>query len=93
MPYIRRVAVAAPGTRNEHIISVHYSTLPSGACSAGSVAAVVAAIDAGSTFRTHNDATGSEAPVVVRTSSAYRRYISTVADGTETNNLLALQRI
>ena len=93
MSYIRKVAVQSPGTRNEHITSVQYSTLPYGALSSASVASIVAAIGGGSPFRTHNDATGSEAPVVVRTSSAYHRYVSTVADGTETNNLLALPRI
>ena len=92
MPYIRKVHVQAPGTRNEHILEVKFSSGTTGALESASRAAVAGAIDRGVTYRTHNDRTGSEAPVKTRVNSAGTKYITTEADGVETNNLLALDR-
>lgn len=92
MRYIRRVRVESPGTRNEHITHVQYSETTSGTLNTATRESVVAAIERGTSHRSHNDSTGGEAPVVVRVSAARRKYIATVADGTETNNLLALPR-
>lgn len=92
MRYIRKVQVEAPGTRNEHITHIQYSETTYGVLSTVTRETAVAAIETGWNYRTHNDATGAEAPVIVRTSQYGRKYIATVADGTETNNLLGLPR-
>ena len=92
MPYIRKVRVQAPGTRNEHITDVMYSQSTTGSLTLASRALVASQIDAGTSYRTHNDLTGTEARVETRTSSSGVRYITTLADGVETNNLLGLPR-
>ena len=92
MRYIRKVRVASPGTRNEHITHVQYSENAYGALTTAARETVVSSIENGQTYRSHNDATGAEAAVAVRISTTRQKYIATVADGTETNNLLALPR-
>ncbi|WP_066464218.1 DUF3892 domain-containing protein [Sanguibacter suarezii] len=92
MRYIRAVHVDSPGTRNEHISSVKYAFSTSGAVFTATREGVAAEIRAGHTYRTHNDQTGAEAPVIAATSSSGRPYITTVADGRESNNLLGLPR-
>lgn len=92
MLYIRKVRVQSPGTRNEHITDVQYSATVAGSLVEATRAAVARDVDAGAPYRTHNDLTAAEAPVTTGTSSAGLRYITTVADGLETNNLLGLPR-
>ena len=93
MHYIRKVRVASPGTRNEHITHVQHSENTYGpALTTAAKETVVSSIESGQTYRSHNDGTGAEAAVTVRISTAGQKYIATVADGTETNNLLALPR-
>ncbi len=92
MPYIRKVRVQSPGTRNEHITDVQYSQTVSEGLQIATRATVVRDIDAGASYRTHNDSTGSEAVVYTRTGSSGVKYITTLADGVETNNLLGLPR-
>jgi len=92
MLYIRQVRVASPGTTNQHITDVRYSTTPAGPLTAVSRDVVTSVIDTGHDFSTHNDLTGAEARVVTRDGDSGRRYITTVADGKETTNLLELPR-
>ncbi|CAN5327089.1 hypothetical protein BH11ACT5_BH11ACT5_11800 [soil metagenome] len=82
----------SPGTRNEHITHVQYSESVYGTFTTAAKETVVGSIESGQTYRSHNDATLAEATVVTRIGPALRKYIATVADGTETNNLLALPR-
>jgi hypothetical protein len=91
--YIRQVHVDYPGTSNEHISQVKSSNTATGALLAETREQVVRAIDDGrESYRSHEDRTGDEARVDTRTSSRGTRYIATVADGRETNNLLSLPR-
>ena len=93
MNYIRQVHVDAPGTSNEHISLLRSSATASGVLTTETREQVVWNIDrGGQAYRSHDDATGSEAAVVTRTSSRGTRYVATVADGRETNNLLSLPR-
>jgi hypothetical protein len=92
MPYIRSIRVAAPGTHNEHITAVRHSISIGGALQEESVTSVASRIIGGASYRSHNDRTGAEATVVARTSAAGRRYIATVANGRESDNLLSLPR-
>lgn len=93
MHYIRQVRVDYPGTANEHISQLRSSSHPSGSLVSESREQVVRNIDSGrESYRSHNDATGDEARVETRTSSRGTRYVATVADGRETNNLLSLPR-
>lgn len=92
MRYIRAVRVEAPGTRNEHIALVRYSFSTSGAVFATTREDVAAEIRGGAAYRTHNGQTGSQAQVLDATSASGRPYITTVADGRESNNLLSLPR-
>jgi hypothetical protein len=93
MKYIRRVRVVSPGTHNQHIAEVQCSTSSTGQLSTWTRKQVVEAIDGGrETFRSHDDRTLDEAAVVTRTTSSGLRYIATVADRRETNNLLNLPR-
>ena len=87
MLYIRQVRVASPGTSNQHITHVRYSSSTTGPLTAVSRDVVASVIDTA-----HNDLTGAEARVVTRDAGGGRRYITTVADGKETNNLLELPR-
>lgn len=93
MKYIRQVRVSAPGTANSHITSVYSSTSPRGALAMETREVVAQQIDTGrAAYRSHNDLTGDEAPVDTRRTVLGTRYIATVADGRETNNLLNLPR-
>ena len=92
MPYIRRISVTAPGTRNEHIVAVQHSVQPTGPLHSEPVSSIVGRIDGGAVFRSHNDRTGAEALVVTRRSTAGRRYIATASNGVESDNLLSLPR-
>lgn len=93
MRYIRRVRLDDPGTKSEHISAVQSSTTTSGYLTTETRTQVVQNIDSGyESYRSHNDRTGDEAPVVTRTSASGTRYITTVADGGESNNLLKLPR-
>jgi hypothetical protein len=92
MQYIRRVRVESPGSRNEHITDVQHSSTPAGTLAQATKQTMVNLIDAGTSVRSHNDATGAEAAVVTRMGSSGLKYIATVADGKESNNLLALPR-
>ena len=47
MPYIRKVRVQFPGTRNEHITDVQYSQSTTGALTLASRASVAREIDGG----------------------------------------------
>jgi ethanolamine utilization microcompartment shell protein EutL len=92
MLYIRQVRVQVPGTTNQHITHLKCSGGTGGALTAVKREVIVSVIDSGYAFSTHNDATGAQAQVVTRTSSDGRRYLTTVAGGRETNNLLDLPR-
>ncbi|MDY0912858.1 DUF3892 domain-containing protein [Rathayibacter festucae] len=92
MPYIRRISVTAPGTRNEHIVTVQHSVQPSGPLHSEPVSSIIGRIDGGSIFRSHNDRTGAQAPVGTRRSTAGRRYLATTSNGVESDNLLSLPR-
>ena len=92
MQYIRQVRVQSPGTTNEHITDVKYSTTITGPLATASRDVVVAVIDGGREFRSRNDRSGAEAIVVTRAGVGGRKYITTVADNRETNNLLELPR-
>lgn len=92
MLYIRQVRVQAPGTMNQHITDVRYSAMTSGPFTIMSRDAMVGIIDDGGQVYTHNDATAAEARVVTRVGANGRKYITTIADGRETNNLLDLPR-
>jgi hypothetical protein len=91
MRYIREVHLEYPATSNQHIAEVRYSTSPTGPLSPRSREEVAQDIDAGtSAYRSHNDRNADEAAVVTRVSARGTKYIATVADGRETNNLLDL---
>lgn len=92
MIYIRKVRVEAPGTMNQHITDVQHSPATSGPLTTHSREAIVRFIDGGGVVYTHNDLTRTEARVVTRTGANSRKYITTVADNKETNNLLELPR-
>lgn len=93
MRYIRQVEVEQPGTRNEHITAVRYSNGTAGALTTRVRAAVASDIDARlESYSSYNDNSGAWAPVVARTSRSGLRYLATVANGIETDNLLALPR-
>ncbi|RLP77860.1 DUF3892 domain-containing protein [Mycetocola tolaasinivorans] len=90
MIYIRRVRVAYPGTRNEHITDVQYSDGTGGILKAVTRASMVEYIDNGNSVRTHNDHTGAQAEVITRSNGV--RYLTTIANERESDNLLALPR-
>lgn len=92
MLYIRAVRVTTPGSLNEHITDVAFSDTVAGPLSQSTRAAMAARIDGGVQVRTHNPTSGAEAPVATRTSSRGIRYITTIANGRETDNLLRLPR-
>ena len=92
MRFIRSVRVESPGTRNEHITHIRYSETPYGAQTTLSRDSVVLSIRSGWVYRSHRDLNGAEAPVVVKVGARGQHYIATVADSTETNNLLELPR-
>ncbi|WP_081863790.1 DUF3892 domain-containing protein [Mycetocola saprophilus] len=90
MIYIRRVRVAHPGTRNEHITEVQYSEGTYGTPHAATRASMVTYIDNGNSVRTHNEHTGAQAEVITRSNGI--RYLTTIANGRESDNLLSLPR-
>jgi len=90
MRYIREVSVQSPGTRNEHIVAVRYSESPAGVLLTRSRDDIVRDIDVYRYPYQSLTATGTGAPVVTRQPAGRSAYIATVADGHETNNLLAL---
>lgn len=91
MIYIRKVRVGAPGTHDSHITDVQYSFSTTGTLRRTTRRQVVHNIDAGHTYRTHNERTRTQADVVA-SGSGGSRYITTAADGAKSNNLLALPR-
>lgn len=93
MRYIRSIRVTDPGTHNEHIAYVRYSTGISGELRTQSRADAARDIESlVASYRSHNDRTGTGAEVQARTSSRGVRYIATVANGRENDNLLSLPR-
>lgn len=92
MPFIRRVHLTAPFTGSEHITHVQHSATRGGPLELATRAAVVADIERGTVFYSHDEFDRDEALVIVRTSAEQRKYLSTVADRRETNNLLSLER-
>jgi len=92
MHYIRRVHVEHPGTSNEHISQVQYSSTTSGLLRRATREQVHTWITAGYPFRSHHDGTRAQADVLARESSRGTRYIATEANGRETDNLLRLPR-
>ncbi|WP_158277171.1 DUF3892 domain-containing protein [Serinibacter arcticus] len=84
--------VVAPGTTCEHVLTVRYTVGAETSLRAASREQVHAWITAGNAFATHNARTGASAPVVARTSLRGTRYIATVANGRESDNLLSLPR-
>lgn len=91
MIYIRKVRVGEPGTHEAHITDVQYSFSTTGTLRRTTRRQVVHNIDAGHTYRAHNDRTHRQADVVAA-GSGPSRYLTTAADGAESNNLLALPR-
>ncbi|MBW9214769.1 DUF3892 domain-containing protein [Mumia sp. zg.B53] len=92
MRYIRQISVQSPGTSNEHIVAVRYSESPAGGLRTRSRQDVVRDIDAGRFSYQSQTSVGSGARVATRHPAGRPAYIATVADGRETNNLLALPR-
>lgn len=93
MRYIRQIRVAYPGQANHHITHVRYAETPFGPLREASRDRVAHDIEnSGIRYRSRNDLTGREAIVDVRSTVLGQRYITTVADGRETNNLLSLPR-
>jgi len=93
MMYIRKVRLDDPGTDSSHITEVQYSFSTTGPLRLPvSREQVVHNIDAGYAYRTHHDQSGKQAEVVARSGPDGTRFITTVADGVETNNLLSLPR-
>lgn len=92
MPFIHAVRLAEPGTRNEHVEVVTVSQLTTGPLHVASREAVHADIRRGTRYRTFHPTTHEQTEVVARTSPRGTRYIATVANGTETDNLLRLPR-
>ncbi|GAA1768755.1 DUF3892 domain-containing protein [Agromyces humatus] len=92
MPYIRRVRVQNPGTHSSHITAVQYSQTTSSPLTNATPEAIARAIDAGTSMYTSHDVTGARALVVPKTGNLGRRYLTTVANGRESDNLLHLPR-
>ncbi|MBD8078174.1 DUF3892 domain-containing protein [Cellulosimicrobium arenosum] len=92
MPFIRQVRVAEPGTHAEHVVEVRYSTLTTGRLRSASREQVYDAVRAGTRFRTVDEVTHNQADVVARVSTRGTRYVATVANGRETDNILHLPR-
>ncbi|WP_051703108.1 DUF3892 domain-containing protein [Oerskovia turbata] len=89
MNYIRSIYVDHPGTSNQHITHVGWSATPTGPLTTTTREQVHAWITEGHTFRSLSPQQ-TQADVVPKTSPTGTRYIATVADGRETNNLLTL---
>ncbi|MFD6165226.1 DUF3892 domain-containing protein [Oerskovia sp. NPDC060287] len=91
MNYLRSVRVAHPGTSSQHITELGWSTTTTGQLSRATRDQVHTWITSGHAFRSLSPQ-GTQADVVARTSPSGTRYVATVADGRETNNLLNLPR-
>lgn len=89
---IREVRLLAPGTACEHVLAVRYAVAHLTEVHTATREQVHAWIQDGNTFVTHNARTGASAPVAARTSNRGARYIATVANGRESDNLLHLPR-
>ncbi|MGF0116032.1 DUF3892 domain-containing protein [Promicromonospora sp. Marseille-Q5078] len=92
MPFIHSVHVAEPGTHNEHIEAVAVSDLTTGPLRVSSREAVHTDIVRGTRYRALHPVTHEQTDVVARTSPRGTRYITTLANGTESDNLLRLPR-
>jgi len=92
MPFIHAVRVAEPGTRNEHVEAVTVSQLTNGPVRIATREAVHADIIRGTRYRTLHPVTHEQTDVAARVSSRGTRYVATVANDTETDNLLRLPR-
>lgn len=92
MPFIRRVHLDQPADRHEHITHVQHSPTRGGPLELATRTDIVGLIERGTVFYSYNESSRQEALVVVRSGTNGRRYLSTVADLRETNNLLALPR-
>jgi hypothetical protein len=90
--YIRQVLVQAPGTTNQHIIDVKYSGTKTGPLTTVSQGAIISVLDAGGDVYAYNNVNGTQALVVTRGGASGRKFITTVSDNHETNNLLDLPR-
>ncbi|ACQ82158.1 hypothetical protein Bcav_3917 [Beutenbergia cavernae DSM 12333] len=92
MFYIREVRVDQPGTHNQHVAAVRYSGSPTApALHSATREQVHAWVTGGERFRTYAP-NGASADVVARRTDSGTRYITTVANGWETDNLLRLPR-
>ncbi|MBG6181671.1 DUF3892 domain-containing protein [Arthrobacter sp. CAN_A1] len=92
MKYIRQIHLENPATSSEHISRVNHSDTPTGPLSESTRARIVQQIKAGTETFQSRSPTGAQAPVVVRTSGLGIKYIATVSDGRENNNLLSLPK-
>lgn len=92
MPFIRAIRLAHPGTSNEHIEAVQISQLTTGTLSTATREEVHRAIKRGVRYRTFDERTHQQADVAARVSSRGTRYIATVANDVETDNLLRLRQ-
>lgn len=89
---IREVHVAEPGTASEHVMAVRYTDAQATSFQPATREQVHGWIIAGNTFSTYNAGTGASAPVIACTNHRGTRYIATVANGRESDNLLSLPR-
>lgn len=92
MNTIERVRMSEFGSTCEHITYVRFRPAGGGAAQSASREQVHTWIKQGRSFRTEHPVTGASAPVDARVSTSGTRYIATVANGRETDNLLALPR-
>ncbi|PFG20669.1 DUF3892 domain-containing protein [Serinibacter salmoneus] len=90
MNTIERVRMSEPGSTCEHITYVRFRPAGGGTTRFASREQVHAWIQQGRSFRTEHPVTGASAQVDARVSPAGTRYIATVANGRETDNLLTL---
>ena len=92
MLYIRQARVQSPGTTNDHIIDVKYSGTRTGPLTTVSRGAIVEVVDGGGDVYSFNNINGSQSRVETRDGAHGRKYITTIADNRESNNLLELPR-
>lgn len=92
MPFIRYVRVADPGTSNEHVVEVRYSSITTGPLRSESIESIHNAIRKGTPFRTFNERNHNQKDVVAKTTPTGGRYIAAVDGGHETDDLLRLPR-
>ena len=89
---IREVQVTPPGTSCEHVHSVRFKAGDDAQLRGATREEVHRWINEGYAFATFNPATGASAPVAARTSPRGVRYIATIGNGRESDNLLHLPR-